>query len=271
VSAAPLADLARCSLNQMTIDQWSLDEAVAGCLDHGLGWIAPWRHKLAERGTAACAAAIRDAGLRVSSLCRGGFFPHADRARDDDNRRAVEEAAELGTDVLVLVCGPAADGDLSGARSDVYRGIERLLPSAIEHGVRLAIEPLHPMMVAERSVICTLREANDLASRFDAASVGVIVDCYHVFWDADVEGQIARAAGRILGFHVSDWVTPTADPLACRALMGDGVIDFRHLRGLVEGAGYRGPIEMEIINSELHRRPGSDVLREAVERYLASV
>lgn len=271
MSAAPLADLGRCSLNQMTIDQWSLDEAVAGCVDAGLGWIAPWRHKLAERGAAACAATIRDAGLRVSSLCRGGFFPGADAARDDDNRRAVEQAAELGTDVLVLVCGPAPGGDLAAARSDVYRGIERLLPTAVEHGVRLAVEPLHPMMVAERSVICTLREANDLADRFDAASVGVILDTYHVFWDAEVEAQIARAAGRIFGLHVSDWVTPTADPLACRALMGDGMIDFRHLRGLADAAGYDGPIELEIINSELRRRPGGDVLRAAVARYLACV
>jgi sugar phosphate isomerase/epimerase len=271
VSATPLPDLTRCSLNQMTIDQWSLDEAAAGCAEAGIGWIAPWRHKLGAHGAAACAATIRDAGLRVSSLCRGGFFAHADAARDDDNRRAVEEAAALGTDVLVLVCGPPAGRDLAAARDDVCAGIERLLPAAVEHGVRLAIEPLHPMMVAERSVIVTLREANDLASRFDPAWVGVIVDTYHVFWDADVDSQIARAGERIFGFHVSDWVTPNADPLACRAPMGDGIIDFRHLRGLVEAAGYDGPIEIEIINSDLHRRPGNEVLQLAAERFLAHV
>jgi sugar phosphate isomerase/epimerase len=271
VSAPPVRDLARCSLNQMTIDQWSLEEAVTGCVQTGIGWIAPWRHKLAERGAAAAGNAIREAGLRVSSLCRGGFFVAADSTRDDDNRRAVEEAAELGTDVLVLVCGPAAGSDLARARSDVYAGIERLLPTAIDHGVRLAIEPLHPMLVAERSVIVTLREANDLASRFDADSVGVIVDTYHVFWDADVESQIARAAGRILGFHVSDWITPSGDALACRAPMGDGIVDFRRLRGMVEQAGYDGPVEIEIISSELQRRPGDEVLALAAERYLACV
>jgi sugar phosphate isomerase/epimerase len=271
VSAAPLRDLARCSLNQMTIDQWSLAQAVEACAAAGLGWIAPWRHQLAERGAAAAAIAIRAAGLKVSSLCRGGFFVGADASRDDDNRRAVEEAAALGTDVLVLVCGPAAGRDLAAARRDVYAGVERLLPSALDCGVRLAIEPIHPMLVGERSVIVSLREANDLAERFDASSVGIVVDTYHVFWDVDVETQIARAAGRILGFHVSDWITPNGDPLACRAMMGDGMVDFRHLRGLVEDAGYGGPIEVEVISSDLRARPGAEVLRLAAERYLAHV
>ena len=150
---------------------------------------------------------MRDAGLRVSSLCRGGFFTprRPGRARAiDDNRRGIEEAAALGTDVLVLVCGglPPGSRDLQAAREMVHDGIAAVIADAEACGVRLAIEPLHPMMVAERSVISTLREANDLASRFDAASVGVIVDSTTCAGMPYVEGQIARAAGRILGFHV---------------------------------------------------------------------
>lgn len=271
MTTAPLPDLARCSLNQMTIDQWSLDEAVAACAQSGVPWIAPWRHKLTDRGAVACGSLIRAAGLRVSSLCRGGFFVRADAARDEDNRRAVEEAAALGADVLVLVCGPPPDRDLAAARSEICRGIERLLPAAADCGVRLAIEPLHPMMITERSAIVTLREANDLASRFDARWVGVIVDAYHVFWDAEVDEQIERAGRRIFGFHVSDWVTPTADPLACRALMGDGIIDIRRLRGLADAAGYDGPIEIEVISSALRAQSGADLLRSVTERFLQHV
>ena len=274
MSALAPPELSRCSLNLMTIDQWSLEEALEACAAAGLGWIGPWRHKLGARGAAECGRIVREAGVRVSSLCRGGFFPAPDaerRARDDDNRRAIEEAAELGTDVLVLVCGRTLNRDLAAARRMVAEGIERVLPDAIEHGVRLGIEPLHPMMIAERSVVVTLAEANDLAERFDTEWVGVVVDAYHVFWDSDVERQIARAAGRILGFHVSDWVTPTGDVLSARAMMGDGIIDVRRLRLLVEQAGYAGPVEIEVINSGLRDRPGDEVFRLAVERYLAHV
>ena len=201
-------DPARLSFNQITANHLSLAAAVEACAAAGIGWFGPWRHKL----VADAAARIRESGLRVSSLCRGGFFPadgdagQAERAQD--NRIAVEQAAELGTDVLVLVCGPAPDGDLESARRQVLEGIEALLPHAAEHGVRLGIEPLHPMMIAERSVVVTLAQALDLAERFDPATVGVVIDAYHVWWDPELERQIARAAGRILGYHVSDWLSP---------------------------------------------------------------
>jgi sugar phosphate isomerase/epimerase len=171
----------------------------------------------------------------------------------------------------VLVCGPAAGRDLAAARRMVAEGIERLLPFAADHGVRLGIEPLHPMMIGERSVVVTLGEANDLAARFDAAWVGVVIDAYHVFWDAGLPQQVERAAGRILGFHVSDWVTPGGDALASRAMMGDGIIDLRLVRGLVERSGYAGPIEVEVISSALRALPGRDVLRLAADRFLAHV
>jgi sugar phosphate isomerase/epimerase len=272
--AAPLADLSRVSLNQITADQLSLDEAVETSSAAGLPWIGVWRHKL-DAGAERAGRLIAEAGLRVSSLCRGGFFPAPDaagrRERDDDNRRAVEEAAGLGTDVLVLVCGPAPDGDLRAARRDVLEGIERLLPHAAEAGVRLAIEPLHPMMIAERSVVVTLAQANDMAERFDPAQVGVIVDAYHVWWDPELEDELARARGRILGYHVSDWLSPTPDVLAGRGMMGDGVIELRRLRGLVEATGYRGPIEVEVINPAQHGRPGDELLAEVAERCLSCV
>jgi sugar phosphate isomerase/epimerase len=257
--------LSRFSLNQMTVDQWSLDEAIEACAAAGVRWMAPWRHKLADRGAGEYARLLQEAGIRASSLCRGGFFgaPGA----DEDNRRAVEEAAELGTDVLVLVCGPAPGRDLRVGRRIVAEGVERLLPYAIDHGVRLAIEPLHPMLVAERSVIVTLGEALDLAERFDEDAVGVVVDAYHVFWDPDVERQIVRAGRRILAFHISDWVTPMGDATASRAMIGDGAIDLRRLIGLVDRAGYLGPIEAEIINTELRSQPGADVFELTLERF----
>jgi sugar phosphate isomerase/epimerase len=237
----------RLSLNLITVDHWSLEEAVERCAAAGIGWVAPWRHQYADAGAAA--AAIRAAGLSVSSLCRGGFFT-ADGAYED-NRRAVDEAAALGAPVLVLVCGPPRDRDLRVARAAIAAGIDTLLPYAAEHGVRLGIEPLHPMMIGERSAIVSLGEALALARSFDDPGVGVVVDAYHVFWEPRLEALLAGAGGLVAGYHVSDWLVPTADLLAGRGLMGDGIIDLAHVRGLVEATGYAGPIEVEIINPGL--------------------
>jgi sugar phosphate isomerase/epimerase len=263
------ADPARLSLNQMTADHLSLPEAVEACARAGIEWFGPWRHKLDGRSP----DTIRAAGLRVSSLCRGGFFPAATRAerrvREDDNRRAVEQAAELGTDVLVLVCGGTAGSELAEGRRMVAEGIERLVPFASDHGVRLAIEPLHPMMIVERSVIVTLAQANELAERFQPGEVGVIVDAYHVWWDPELERELDRASDRILGYHVSDWLVPTTDLLAGRGMMGEGAIDLPRIRRAVEGAGYDGPIEAEIINPALASEPADELIARVRSSYLA--
>lgn len=266
-------DRTRLSLNQYTVKPWSLAEAIDGCLRHAIPAIAVWRDKLAEHGTARAAADLRAAGLRVSSLCRGGFFPApsaAERAaRIDENRRAIEEAATIGAPVLVLVCGPPAGCSFHQARAMVAQGIEALVPDAHAAGVRLAIEPLHPMMIAERSVVASMREANDLRERFDSPHVAVIVDVYHVFWDAHIELEIARAGGSIAGFHLSDWRTPSGDVTADRAMIGDGCIDIPSLALAVEDGGYRGDIELEILNENLWRGDQEATLRTAVARYEA--
>jgi sugar phosphate isomerase/epimerase len=240
-------DPGRLSLNLVTVDHWSLGEAVARCADAGIRWVAPWRHQYED--AQAAAAVIRDAGLRVSSLCRGGFFTAA--GAREDNRRAVDEAAALGAPVLVLVCGPPAGRDLGAARATIAAGVEALLPYASEHGVRLGIEPLHPMMIGERSAIVTLGEALALARSFADPGVGVVVDAYHVFWDPRLADELAGAAGLVAGYHVSDWLVPTESVLTGRGLMGDGIIDLPALRERVEATGYTGPVEVEIINPGL--------------------
>jgi sugar phosphate isomerase/epimerase len=281
-------DPARLSLNLITVDHWSLVEAVERCAAAGIGWVAPWRHQFGDApgprtvsgaaaaarlgaaqgtvsGAAAAARVISAAGLRVSSLCRGGFFTAP--GADDDNRRAVEEAAELGAPVLVLVCGPPVGGDLRAARATIAEGIARLLPFAAECGVRLGIEPLHPMMVGERSAIVTLGEALALARALDDPAVGVVVDAYHVFWDPRLEAELAAADGLIAGYHVSDWLVPTPDLLAGRGLMGDGIIDLPRLRELVEATGYTGPVEVEVINPALAAVPPGELLADIAARF----
>ena len=268
-------DFSRLSLNQITTNDWNLRQAVEGCVRAGIPWLGLWRDKVQEYGLAASRRIIDDAGLRVSSLCRGGWFPAATReereARIDDNRRAIEEAAELGTDVLVLVCGPAPDRDILAGRAMVEDAIAQLLPDAQAAGVKLGIEPLHPMFAADRSVIVSMAEANNLIQQFKSDALGVVVDAYHVWWDADVFTQIARARGHILGFHISDWPVPLPDTLLGRAMMGDGMIDLHPLRLAVEATGYNGPIEVEIFNRAIWNTPGDEVLSLMQQRYLAHV
>jgi sugar phosphate isomerase/epimerase len=269
-------DLARFSLNQMTVRQLPLPDLVAACADLGVPAVGLWREPVQAYGVEAAAKLVRDAGLAVTTLCRGGFLTATDpveRARAlDDNRRAVDEAATLGTEVLVLVSGglPAGSRDLRGARERIADALAELGPYAEEHGVRLAVEPLHPMFAADRCVVSTLAQALDLAERFPARQVGVAVDTYHVWWDDGAPAQIARAGagGRIHTFQLADWVTPLpAGVLNGRGQLGDGAIDLREWRAHVEAAGYTGPIEVELFNDALWARDGREVLAETVERF----
>ncbi|MFJ4532513.1 sugar phosphate isomerase/epimerase family protein [Streptomyces nigrescens] len=272
--------LDRLSLNQETVRQWSLPELADGCARAGVRGVGLWRAPVQQFGAAAAARLIRDAGLRVTSLCRGGFFTAADpverAAALDDNRAALDEAAALGTDTLVLVSGglPPGSRDLPGARERVADALGELAPYAAERGVRLALEPLHPMYAADRCVVSTLAQALDLAERFPADRVGVVVDTYHLWWDDTVGAQIGRAGGtggaagsRLAAFQLADWVTPLPEGvLLGRGQLGDGSVDLRWFRERVETAGYRGPVEVEIFNPALWARDGAEVLAEIVRR-----
>jgi sugar phosphate isomerase/epimerase len=269
VTDAP--DLGRLSLNQATTQNWPMADTLEGCARAGVNWIGLWRHKVAEIGVAETAQRMRTLGLKASSLCRGGFFPAATAeeraARIDDNRRALDESAELGAPVLVLVCGPAADRDIDAARAQVFDGVCAIAEHASALGVKVAIEPLHPMFAGDRSVVVTLAQATAMAARVASPIVGVAVDVYHVWWDPFVWDEISRASGTILGFHLSDWLVPPPDHVLGRGLMGDGVIELPRFRHAVDGAGYRGPIEVEIFNQRVWDTPGDEVLTTIKDRY----
>jgi sugar phosphate isomerase/epimerase len=246
---------------------------VALCVRHEIPAIGVWRDRVAEVGLARAASVVRSAGLHVSSLCRGGFFTRGAPALAD-NRAAVIEAAELGADTLVLVCGGLGPGrrDLGLARRIVADAIGELVPVAQRLGVRLGIEPMHPMFCADRSVISSLGEAVDLAATFPADTVGVVVDTYHVWWDARLAADLARCAGRIAGFQVCDWVLPLpADTLLGRGHLLDGVIDFGPVAAAVTAAGYRGYVEVEIFNAEVWDAPADQTAATVRARFAAAL
>ena len=280
----------RLSINQATIKYAPYDDALRVVRDAGIESIGLWREPVAEVGLAEAALRLTDSGLRMSTYCRAGFFTAPEgavrRASIDDNRRAIDETATLaaagamGSEaVLVLVAGgiPAGSTDLVGSRERVRDAVAELAPDAAAAGVTLAIEPLHPMYVSDRAVISTLGQALDIAEQFDA-TVGVVVDTFHVWWDPQLSAQISRAGGaagdggRIATYQVCDWATPLAtDVLLSRHYPGDGVIDFGAITRAVLATGYAADIEVEIFNQEIWNSLWSDVVERTSDAFSASV
>lgn len=255
------------SLNTATIKRASLNEAAKLCADNGIEGIGPWRDVVEQSGGAAAARKLLDAyGLTATSLCRGGFFHQG----LEDTKRAIEEAAILDARELILVVGgmPYGSKDLSKARQNVTDSIDQLVPYASEHGVRLAIEPLHPMFCADRAVVSTLGQALDIAEPYAASEVGVVVDTYHVWWDHTLKAQIARAGNRIASYQVCDWVVPLpADMLLGRGHVGDGHIDFPPITAAVKEAGYDGFVEVEIFNQAIWDTPAAETVATVLDRW----
>lgn len=270
--------LARLSLNQRTTAEWSLRQALDGAVAAGLPAIGLWREPVQEVGLANAVGLVRDSGLRVSSLCRGGFFTVEDeeqrRRAHDENLRALDEAAALGAPTLVLVPGglPAGSRDLVGARTRAAEAIARLAPEARARGVVLGIEPMNPIYAADRGVVSTLAQALRIAHDFALDEVGVVVDTFHLWWEPDVLQTVRSAGGRIVSYQVCDWITPLpADTLLSRGMMGDGHIDFEAFTRAVAAAGYRGDVEVEIFNADVWSAPGADTVATLARRYVELV
>ena len=273
-------DPARLSLNTITAKAWTLAQAIDGCVRHGITGITVWRDRLQEMGVQAAEKSLKAHGLTVTGLCRGGMFAAADaagrKAAIADNFRAIDEAQAIGASCLILVVGgmPPGSKDIAGAREQVKEGIAAILAHARQAKVPLAIEPLHPMQAADRACINTLGQALDVCDALDpgqSGALGVAVDVYHVWWDPQLEAQIARAGrSRLLAHHLCDWLVPTTDLAFDRGMMGDGIIDLRRIRGLMEGAGYRGYNEVEIFSArDWWQRDPDEVLTVMKERYAA--
>jgi sugar phosphate isomerase/epimerase len=264
----------RLSLNQATVKPLTLTQTLDLCLRYEIPAVGLWRDRVAELGLNESAAAVRRSGLHVSSLCRGGFFTHPDAdgraAALASNRAAIEEAAALEADALILVSGGLVTGsrDLGLARRMITDAIAELVPRAQELGVRLGIEPLHPMFCADRCVLVRLGDAVDLALQFPADAVGVVVDTYNVWWDSAVAADIARASGRIMSYQLGDWVSPLpADALLGRAHLGDGSIDFGPITRQVLAAGYTGYAEVEIFNQQVWNTPADETASTVKARF----
>ena len=270
ISPAPLD---RLCIHTITTKPWSIESAAKNYAAAEVRGITIWRDALVSRNIEQTGRLVRNHGLAIVSLCRGGFFPGktaSERQRAlEDNRAAIREAHALGAPLIVLVCGAMPGQPLGESRKQILDGIAALLPECAAAGVKLAIEPLHPMYADTRSAVNTLAQANDMVEALNSPHVGVAVDVYHLWWDPALEQEIARC-GRLKAlsaFHVCDWRTPTIDLLNDRGLMGEGCIPLPQIRGWVEAAGFSGYHEVEVFSTRLWAMDQGEYLKQIVQAY----
>jgi len=266
-------DLSKLCIHTITTRPWKIEETAQHFSAAGIKGITVWRDALEGRNIKQTGKMLLEHDLTIVSLCRSGFFPAKDsnkrKSAIDDNRRAIDEAADLGTPMLVLVCGADPSQRLEDSRKQIQDGIGELIPHASTAGIRLAIEPLHPMYADTRSAINTMKQANDMAEEFNSPWVGVAVDVYHVWWDPFLEIEIKRCGenGHLMAFHICDWKVPTVDMLLDRGLMGEGCIPVKQIRSWVEAAGFTGFNEVEIFSTAYWKENQSEYLRKIIKAY----
>ena len=274
MTVEPLSNYSRLCVHTITTKGWGIEEAIDCYKEAGVSGITVWRQWLEGHNTDKMGDRIRSAGLKIVSLCRGGFYPAIEEAARaeaiDDNRRAIEQAAALGAPLVVLVCGADPAQSLVESRKQIIDGIAANLPLAESLGIKLAIEPLHPMYANDRSAINTLASANDVCDELNHPLVGITYDVYHLWWDPTLEAETIRAAkaNRLFAYHVCDWLTPTTDLINDRGLMGEGCIELRRIRGLVEAAGFKGMIEVEVFSERWWKQSTDKFLESIKHSYL---
>jgi sugar phosphate isomerase/epimerase len=274
VSTATLKDLSKLCIHTITTKPWSLEQAIEKYSKKGIKGISVWREWLVKKGPEASGKLLREAGLEVVSLVRGGFFPgrSAEERQKaiDENKKAIDEAAAIGAPAVVLVCGAVPGQLLTESRKQITEGIASILDHAASASVKLSIEPLHPMYADDRSAVNTLKQANDICDLLNSPLVGVAVDVYHVWWDPELHREIKRCgkSGYLFAFHICDWMTPTKDMLNDRGLMGEGCINIKEIRGWVEEAGFTGYNEVEIFSNRWWEKDQDEFLEAIVNGYL---
>ncbi len=275
-----MSEFDRLCINQVTVlKQWTLPEFLAGARAHNIHTISIWRDKLKEAGVADTVRRLADSDYRIWSLCAGGLLTPlqtaAGKAALDEAKRALDDTAAIGAGCLMFVGGglDPADKDLRATRARVLERLGELVPHARSCGVKIALEPLHPMVCGTRSVLSTTKLANDWCDALNADDVvGIALDTYAIWWDPDLETEITRAGRRIIAFHVNDWLADTTDLRLDRGMMGDGLIDIKAIRRAVDAAGYAGPIEVEIFSERnWWQRDPNEVIATVKERFLSAV
>lgn len=271
---ASIDNFSKLCVHTQTTKPWTIEECISHFSAAGIKGISIWRHLLEGKDLKSIKAMLDARQMEVVSLVRGGFFPAVDAEQRDlaleDNRLAIDQAAALGAPLVVLVCGADPRQSLEISRQQIQKGITALIPHAQNNGVKLAIEPLHPMYAGDKSAVVSLGQANDMCEAIASPWVGIAIDVYHLWWDNELKNEIIRCGKNknILAFHVCDWRVPTIDFLTDRGLMGEGCIPVRQIRMWVEEAGFDGYNEVEVFSERLWAQDQKLYLEDIKKSYL---
>ena len=256
----------------------SFRESLECMARNGIFKTAIWKPLLDETELKTAKQNLIDSGVKAISMCPLVLLDE-DAYPDPDTRLSchqqfLEIAAELGVESVVVITGglPSGSRDLKGQRLRVQEELSILIPLAKAAGVRLALEPLHPMVCGYRSVISTLSEANEILDSLDAnETLGIAVDSYALWWDSSLEEQIERSGQRLFNFHVSDWLPETRDVRLDRGMPGDGIIDNRMIRSWMEKAGFQGSVEVEILSEFNWWKQDPEVVLQSIVKSLTNL
>jgi sugar phosphate isomerase/epimerase len=271
---ASIDNFSKLCVHTQTTKPWTIEECISHFSAAGIKAISIWRHLLEGKDLKSIKAMLDAHQMEVVSLVRGGFFPAVDAEQRDlaleDNRLAIDQAAALGAPLVVLVCGADPRQSLEISLQQIQKGITALIPHAQNNGVKLAIEPLHPMYAGDKSALVSLGQANDMCEAIASPWVGIAIDVYHLWWDNELKNEIIRCGKNknILAFHVCDWRVPTIDFLTDRGLMGEGCIPVRQIRMWVEEAGFDGYNEVEVFSERLWAQDQKLYLQDIKKSYL---
>lgn len=264
----------RLCIHTITTKPLAFREACISYAARGVKGISIWKEAIEGLSPGSVKQLMKENHLTPVSYVRGGFFPALDAVQREaaiaNNRKMIEEAAALEIPLLVLVCGAEPAQSLQESRMQIRMGIESILPRARELGIKLAIEPLHPMYADSRSAITSLEQANSLTEYLNDDYLGIAVDVYHLWFDEDLEKQIKRCGrnNKLFAYHICDWNVPTQDMLNDRGLMGDGCIPLKQIREWVEAAGFKGFHEVEIFSNRFWKEDQDVFLDKIVAAYL---
>lgn len=248
---------------------WSPERVIDACAERGYGGIVFWRREIGARAVQ-IGERVRAAGMQVVGLCRTPYLTGSEAGSDDEAKASIDMAAALGAPVLTIVTGGTEPGTkgLTDSQNRLAERVALIADYAAARGVSLALEPLNPMFGGNRTCIFTVADALAVCDKVGATNVGVAVDVYHVWWDRTLATSLEHAHGRILGYHLCDWLENTRHMLLDRGMMGDGVADLRAIRSAVEGAGYAGLCEVEIFSAaNWWQRDPAEVLDVIVDRF----
>jgi sugar phosphate isomerase/epimerase len=248
----------RFGVSEFTTWPWTFEEDVDNYAALGVDAIEVCEFKLDPMRAAQQLASVGERGLSISSVQPRlhSLFPDQPRPEPRDPavrmalfRQTIDLFARVAAGTtLVTITGAAPDGNFRYAFATAVDQYRRLADYAADRGLRVAIEPLNPILMNLDTFICTIPDAMRIVDAVNRPNFGVWLDVWHVWQDPAAAKHIRDCGDRIFGVHVNDWHEPRN--VADRAMIGHGVIPLIELLRAIRGTGYNGVYALEIFSAE---------------------